>query len=58
METFSGDTFLIKVRDKPFLPQGTVKFYLDEEGDVRELIVDIPSPDFDFTELELKKLKD
>ena len=58
LETFSGDTFLIKVRDKPFLPQGTVKFYLDEEGDVRELIVDIPSPDFDFTELELKKLKD
>jgi len=56
LELFSRDTFLIKLREMPFLPQGTVKFYLDENGEVGELVVDIPNPDFDFTELELKKV--
>jgi len=55
LELFSGDTFLIKLREMPFLPQGTVKFYLDENGEVKELAIDIPNPDFDFTELELKR---
>jgi CubicO group peptidase (beta-lactamase class C family) len=57
-EQFSRDTFLITIRDEPFLPQGTVKFLLNEQGDVEEMIMDIPSPDFDFSELELKKLNE
>ncbi|MFC2115799.1 serine hydrolase [Bacteroidota bacterium] len=55
LESFSADTFLIRMRDKPALPLGTVKFLLDERGEVSELVIDIPSPDFDFTELKLNK---
>jgi CubicO group peptidase (beta-lactamase class C family) len=55
LEHFSGDTFLIRLRDMPALPQGTVKFFLDPGGKAAELRVEIPSPDFDFTELELKR---
>lgn len=55
LEPFSGDTFLIKLREMPFLPKGTVKFYSDEKDQVMELVIEINSPDFDFTELELKK---
>ncbi len=55
LEPFSKDTFLINLRDMPFLPQGTVKFHLDGDGKVSGLEVDIPNPDLDFTELNLKK---
>jgi CubicO group peptidase (beta-lactamase class C family) len=58
LQTFSGDTFLIDLQDFPLLPQGVVKFFLDEEGIVKELEVDIPNPDFDFTELELIRITD
>ena len=57
MEPFTGDTFLIRLRNVPSLPQGIVKFLLNENGEVSELIVDIPNPDFDFTELELFRQK-
>ncbi len=55
LEPFSRDTFLIRLRDMPNLPQGTVKFTLDADGKVTGLEIDIPNPDFDFTELKLKK---
>ena len=58
LSTLEGDTFLIKLRDNPTLPEGTVKFVLNESGTVNELLVDIPNPDFDFTELELKRMED
>ncbi len=58
LEEFSRDTFLITLRDMPNLPRGTVKFYLDNSGDVEEIKIDIPNPDFDFTELELKLIED
>jgi CubicO group peptidase (beta-lactamase class C family) len=58
LEHFSGDTFLIRLRNMPSLPQGTVKFYLDAGGKASQIRVEIPSPDFDFTELELKKMID
>jgi hypothetical protein len=56
LSVFSRDTFLIDLRDNEFFPQGTVKFYLDENGRAERLEVDIPNPDFDFTELKLKKI--
>ena len=56
LERFSGDTFLIRLDEFPALPQGTVKFFLDERGRASRMQVDIQSPDFDFTELELRKL--
>ena len=51
------DTFEIELRD-PNLPKGMVNFILDASGKVSEMKVDIPNPDFDFTELELKRLPD
>ncbi|NUM81962.1 serine hydrolase [bacterium] len=49
------DTFRIELEDRS-LPKGLVNFILDKNGNVSEMKIDIPNPDFDFTELELKKL--
>lgn len=49
------NTFKIVLRNRPNLPPGTVNFVLDENGEVEEMRVDIPNPDFDFTELEFIK---
>jgi len=38
------------------LPSGTVQFVLGPDGKVKEMQIDVPNPDFDFTELEFKKL--
>ncbi len=54
---FQYDTFRIKLRNSPALPAGTVNFVLNAEGKVEEMRIDIPNPDFDFTELEFKKIK-
>jgi hypothetical protein len=58
LDPLSCDTFLVKICDMPYLPEGTVRFYLDEHGSVTEMKVDIPNPDFDFTEIELIRLSD
>lgn len=49
------DTFTIEFDDVPSLPEGTVNFVLDAKGEVEEMRVDVPNPDFDFTELEFRK---
>ncbi len=49
------DTFTIEFPEVPSLPEGTVNFVLNAAGEVEELRVDIPNPDFDFTELEFRK---
>ncbi len=50
------DTFQIELADKA-LPKGLVTFVLDKNGKVEQMKIDIPNPDFDFGELELKKVK-
>lgn len=49
------DVFEIKLRNSPTLPSGWVQFLQDENGKIVELKVDIPNPDFHFTELEFKR---
>lgn len=49
------DSFQIELRD-PTLPKGFVTFVLDASGTASEMRIDIPNPDFDFTELELKRI--
>lgn len=49
------DTFTIEFPEVPSLPEGTVNFVLNAAGEVEEMRVDIPNPDFDFTELEFRK---
>ena len=54
---FQYDCFKIKLRNSPSLPSGTVNFILGADGKPEELRINIPNPDFDFTELEFKKVK-
>ena len=58
LEHWHFDTFLVSVRpmNYPF-GKGFATFKLDARGSIEQLEVDIPNPDFDFKELELKKAK-
>jgi CubicO group peptidase (beta-lactamase class C family) len=49
------DTFEVEFKQAPSLPKGTVSFIADKNGIVTEMKIDIPNPDFDFTELKLHK---
>ena len=60
LEHWQYDTFRVKWRDSivyPF-PQGFVTFTLDARGRVDEMKIDVPNPDFDFKELELKRAQE
>jgi CubicO group peptidase (beta-lactamase class C family) len=50
------DTFELEFPDFPSLPKGYVTFFLNREGKPDELQIYLDNPDFDFTELELKRL--
>jgi CubicO group peptidase (beta-lactamase class C family) len=51
------DTFELEFKGVTSLPKGKVQFKLNAEGEIDELVIDVPNPDFDFTELDFKKLK-
>jgi CubicO group peptidase (beta-lactamase class C family) len=56
LEHWQYDTFRVKWRKlNPYVPDGWATFVLDRRGRPAELRVDCPNPDFDFTELELKR---
>lgn len=55
---FHYNTFLIRLRNYPSLPEGMVNFILNEFGEVERLKIEIPNPDFDFTELQPVKIDD
>ncbi|HEY1377695.1 MAG TPA: serine hydrolase [Gemmataceae bacterium] len=56
LEHWQFDTFRVKWRTlKPYIPDGWATFVLDRRGRPAEVRVDCPNPDFDFTELELKR---
>ncbi|MEA3505020.1 MAG: DUF3471 domain-containing protein [Bacteroidota bacterium] len=51
------DTFEVEFCNFPSLPKGKVSFVLDVKGEVEEMRIDVPNPDFDFTELKFYKIK-
>lgn len=54
---FSADTFIVEFEKTPALPQGYITFTLDEKKQkVESFIIDVPNPDFDFTEFKFVKL--
>lgn len=57
LEHWHFDTFSIKWRSSIVYPfgRGFVTFTLDAAGKANEMKIDVPNPDFDFTELEFKK---
>lgn len=51
------NTFVIELNNIKTLPKGTVKFVTNENNEPVEMKIDIPNPDFYFTELKLYKQK-
>lgn len=60
LEHWHFDTFSIKWRDSIVYPfgRGFVSFVIDNQGKVSEMKIDVPNPDFDFKELEFKRVPD
>ncbi|MCK5856367.1 MAG: serine hydrolase [Bacteroidales bacterium] len=56
LNMFDGDTMLVEFTNVPSLPQGKAMFST-KDGDVEYLIIDVPNPDFDFTEFKFLKMK-
>jgi CubicO group peptidase (beta-lactamase class C family) len=58
LEHWQYDTFRVKWRASvsyPF-PKGFITFTLNAQGKVDEMKIDVPNPDFDFKELEFKRV--
>ncbi|MFW5701233.1 MAG: serine hydrolase, partial [Cyclobacteriaceae bacterium] len=51
------NTFIIELMNINTLPKGTVKFLTNEHNEPVEMKINIPNPDFHFTELKLYKQK-
>jgi len=51
------DTFTVRFLEFPSLPEGKITFIINAKGKVDEIRVNVPNPDFDFTELTFKKLE-
>ena len=54
MEHWHHDTFRIKFKD-PFLPEGFVTFSFNTNGQVTGFTIDLPNPDFHFTNLKFER---
>ncbi|MCK5337956.1 MAG: DUF3471 domain-containing protein, partial [Bacteroidales bacterium] len=61
-EIFVGDlnhwqynTWQVEFKKLPSIPPGLVNFVIDDRGEVVEMQIDVPNPDFDFTELKFFK---
>lgn len=52
------DTFQLNWGTKMMLPSGTLQFILGSDGEVEEMRIVVENPDFDFTELEFKRLQE
>lgn len=58
LEHWEEDVYSIVLPEHPSLPRGEVHFNVDKEKKkVISLMIDIPNPDFDFTELDFNKIK-
>ena len=58
LDYWQYDTFVVEFKNFPSLPKGKVNFILDQNGDVDEFKIDVPNPDFDFTELTFKRIQE
>jgi CubicO group peptidase (beta-lactamase class C family) len=50
------NTWKVELKKVPSLPSGLVNFVINDKGKVVEMEIDVPNPDFDFTELEFIKV--
>ena len=49
------NTWKVEMKKVPSLPYGLVNFIINDKGNVTEMQIDIPNPDFYFTELKFYK---
>jgi len=52
---YDADTFIIEFKQVPSLPQGLLTFKI-ENNKAKSFVIDIPNPDFDFTEFVFEKI--
>lgn len=57
LDHWQYNTWKIEFKKVPSLPSGLVNFIINDKGKVVEMEIDVPNPDFDFTELEFLKIK-
>ena len=57
LKHYHFDSFRLHWGQQSMLPKGMVTFVLNAEGEIDELKMVCPNPDFDFTELEFKKIE-
>jgi CubicO group peptidase (beta-lactamase class C family) len=55
LEHLYHNTFQIQFEQVPSLPEGSINFLIGANAKVYEMQVNVPNPDFDFTELEFVK---
>ncbi len=55
INTYNADTFIVEFKKEPSLPQGFIEFDVENDS-VKSFIIDIPNPDFDFTEFNFQKI--
>lgn len=55
LDHWQYNTWQVELKQITSLPKGLVNFLINDQGEVYEMQVDIPNPDFDFTELEFLK---
>lgn len=53
---FERETFELVWKEQMMLPKGLIQFISDMHGQVTEMKIEVENPDFDFSELEFKKL--
>ena len=56
LEHLEYNTFALKFADVPSLDSGKAAFIIGMGDKVEQLKIDVPNPDFDFTELQLMKI--
>jgi CubicO group peptidase (beta-lactamase class C family) len=56
MRHWQYNSFAVRMINFPSLPEGKINFIIDVDGTVEEMKIDIPNPDFYFTELEFKRI--
>lgn len=55
LEIINHNLFEIELTKTKALPKGKVQFITNMKGEITQLVIDIPNPDFDFTELDFYK---
>ncbi len=57
IKKYNADTFIVEFPKVPSLPQGFITFTIDNTNNkVSSFVIDVPNPDFDFTEFTFQKM--